>query len=78
MLKLTFFCGLLTILVNAKMIIKSDDISDVSSTDIENEATLIDTFERGTDCEGVKVVCCSIIHSHNEFLYFLTGPSKGV
>ena len=58
MLKLIFFCELLTILVNAKMVINSEDVDDVSSNDIENKATLIDTFERDTDCEGVKVVYC--------------------
>ena len=58
MLKLIFFCELLTILVNAKMVIKSEDVNDASSNDIENKATLIDTFERDTDCKGVKVVYC--------------------
>ena len=57
MLKFIFFGKLLTILVNAKMVIRSEHIADVSSTDIENKATLIDTFERETDCEGVKVIC---------------------
>ena len=46
------------ILVNAKMVINSEDVNNVSSNDIENKATLIDTFERDTDCEGVKVVYC--------------------
>ena len=43
-------------LANAKFVIKSEDLSLLQPTDIEREATLVNTFTHDTDCEGVKVV----------------------
>ena len=46
------------ILINeayGKMVVNIEDLNTVSSDDIEKEATLVETFQRETDCEGVMV-----------------------
>ena len=55
MAKLTILLPYFIIWTNSKFVIKSEDLKNVKPSDIEREASLVETFDRDTDCEGVKV-----------------------
>ena len=51
------FCSLFSIFaIKGKLVIQSEDVNTVKAADIEKDATLVNKFERDTDCEGVTVV----------------------
>ena len=57
MIKWMIFCSLFSIFaIKGKLVIQSEDVNTVKAADIEKDATLVNKFERDTDCEGVTVV----------------------